>query len=275
MLPPQHKLYLIGTPIGNREDITLRALRCLKELTVFFVEDTREFQKLLSLYEIPSEGKRVFSYADHNYKKVTEQALSWLMKSDIGLVCDRGTPGISDPGGRLVQAAREGSITLVPIPGPSSLSTLLSVSGVEPLNFFFVGFFPQRLKEQTALLKLIAQENLTLLFFESPQRIRDTAKLMASVLPDGTLLLGREMTKLHEEFKEVQLRSLNPDDLNERGEYAALLIPHSTPSAQGFEEELQLRSRTDKEWAKAMAEKYDIASSTIYNTLHQLRSKKL
>src|SRR5262249_30288621 len=146
------KLHFIGTPLGNRLDITLRALEALKSLQFFFAEDSREFFKLLDLYQIPHGEKRVHSYGNHNMKEATEKALAWLAEgNDVGFVSDRGMPGISDPGALLAGRARAAGYAVLPIPGPAAVTTLLSVCGFPADRFLFLGFLPLGPKERGAV----------------------------------------------------------------------------------------------------------------------------
>ena len=142
------KLYLIGTPLGNMEDITLRAQNCLRNLSHIFAEDTRELSKLLKLLGISPEGKKLYSYAAHNMKAASKAALKILETESVGLVSDRGMPGISDPGAILVEEARMQKIEVIPIPGPSAVTTLFSVSGFHSSQFHFLGFLTREKKER-------------------------------------------------------------------------------------------------------------------------------
>src|SRR4051812_23180358 len=137
------KLYIIATPLGNRNDITLRALETLRALDTLFAEDTRELAKLLDLHGISPGAKRLHSYASHNMREATEKAMGLLRDGNsIGFVSDRGTPGVSDPGPMLVARAKEEGYDVLPIPGPSSVTTVLSVAGVSADRFLFIGFLP-------------------------------------------------------------------------------------------------------------------------------------
>src|SRR3989338_5747613 len=146
------QLYMIATPIGNLEDLTLRARRLFTELQYFFAEDSREFKKLLNTLTIALQDKHIFSYASHNMKEATNQAIQLLRQgTSVGFVSDRGTPGISDPGAELVQRAQSEGIRVVPVPGPSALSAILSVSGLSDGRVYFQGFLPKTGKERRQL----------------------------------------------------------------------------------------------------------------------------
>lgn len=267
---------MIATPLGNRNDITLRALETLKAVPVLFAEDSREVSKLLELYGVSREGKRVYSYASHNMKEATRKAVEILGEgSDIGFVSDRGTPGISDPGALLARAARDAGHDVVPVPGPSSVVAALSVSGMGADRFLFLGFPPPQKKERDALWDGARALGLTFSFFESPKRIRETMGEVALRFPEGRAFLAREMTKIHESFVTVALSALDPAALVELGEYVVVIDPGprvSTSETPPWEEEMRLRLLPDKEWAKALAARYETGASEIYNALQKVKS---
>ncbi len=190
-------LYVVSTPIGNLEDITLRAVRILKEVDLIAAEDTRRTGLLLKHFSI--EG-RLTSYFQGNEIEKKELILSRLKDGDrIALVSDAGTPGISDPGFRLIRAAIEEQIPIVPVPGPSAVITALSVSGLPTDAFLFKGFLPHKSKRRRDLLHEIAEMGDTLIFYESPHRIAETLKDMLDLLGDRNIALTRELTKVYEE----------------------------------------------------------------------------
>jgi len=195
--PTKGTLYIVSTPIGNREDITLRALRILKEVDLVAAEDTRHTGLFLKHFGIQTP---LTSYFEGNELRKKEFILSKLMQGErIALVSDAGTPGISDPGFRLVQAAVENRIAIVPIPGPSAVIAALSVSGLPTDAFFFKGFFPHKMKKRRDLLKELADVKETLIFYESPHRISETLRDIHEVLGDREIVLTRELTKIYEE----------------------------------------------------------------------------
>jgi 16S rRNA (cytidine1402-2'-O)-methyltransferase len=196
--PSQGILYIVSTPIGNMEDITLRALRILKEVDLIAAEDTRRTGLLLRRFEIQTP---LTSYFEGNELKKREFILSRLMEGkQIALVSDAGTPGISDPGFRLIQLAIEGQIPIVPIPGPSAAITALSVSGLPTDAFLFKGFLPHKSKKRRDLLKELEEIKETLIFYESPHRISETLKDILEILGDREIVLTRELTKVYEEI---------------------------------------------------------------------------
>ena len=207
-------LYVVATPIGHRDDITLRAIRILADVDMVAAEDTRHTGRLFSHYKIST---RLIAYHEHNEAGQTPRLIDRLKAgNDIALVSDAGTPGISDPGYRLVTAALADSIPVIPIPGASALVTALSVSGLPTDSFIFIGFLPHKKARRTERLKALADEDRTLIFYESPKRILDFIKELESVLGDRPVVLGREMTKLHEEFLRGRLSEI-ADQLAERG----------------------------------------------------------
>lgn len=200
------KLYLVATPIGNLEDITLRALRVLNEVDLIAAEDTRHTVKLLNHYEIK---KKMVSYHQHN-ERVQSQQLVWRMLEgeNIALVSDAGMPGISDPGAILVAQAIRAGIAVVPIPGPSAVISALAASGLDTSLFMFVGFLPRKKSEQERRLKQIKMFPGTLVFYESPHRVGATLKILREVLGNRQAVIARELTKVHEKFVRGDLESL-------------------------------------------------------------------
>ena len=189
-------LYVIGTPIGNLEDITLRALRILSEVGLIAAEDTRVTRRLLSRYEI---GTPLTSYNEHNSRAKTPAILAKLADDDVALVTDAGTPGINDPGAWLVEAAAEAGHTVAPVPGPSAPTAALSVSGLYGDSFVYLGFLPKKRAERLKLLASISTQERTLVALETPHRLTAALQDMAEALGDRPIAVCRELTKLHEE----------------------------------------------------------------------------
>jgi len=191
-------LYIVSTPIGNMEDITLRALRILKEVDLIAAEDTRRTGLLLKHFGIQVP---LTSYFEGNELKKREFILAKLKEGKrIALVSDAGTPGISDPGFRLIQLAIENQLPIVPIPGPSAVITALSVSGLPTDAFLFKGFLPHKSKKRRDLLKELEGIRETLIFYESPHRISETLRDILEILGDREVVLTRELTKIYEEI---------------------------------------------------------------------------
>jgi 16S rRNA (cytidine1402-2'-O)-methyltransferase len=190
-------LYIVATPIGNLEDITLRAIRTLKECDYVAAEDTRHVQILLQKYDIKKPTVSFHSWSD---ERKLHQLLGMLNEGkNIALVSDAGTPGISDPGYVLVKAAIEAGIQVVPVPGPSAFLAALSASGLPTHQFLYLGFLPMKKGRQT-LLETFRTEERTIVFYESPHRIQKTLTEFAQKFPGRPLVVARELTKIYEEF---------------------------------------------------------------------------
>jgi len=202
----QGTLYVVSTPIGNLEDITLRALRILKEVDLIAAEDTRRTGLLLKHFVIE---KPLTSYFEGNELRKRELILSRLRQGeDVALVSDAGTPGISDPGFRLIRLAIEHEIAIVPVPGPSAVITALSVAGLPTDAFFFKGFLPHKSKKRRDLLKQMEDFRETLIFYESPHRLSESLKDILEVLGDREISLTRELTKVYEEVLRGKISAL-------------------------------------------------------------------
>ncbi len=196
--PEKGTLYIVSTPIGNMEDITLRALRILKEVDLIAAEDTRRTGLLLKHFGIQAP---LTSYFEGNELKKKEFILAKLKEGkNVALVSDAGTPGVSDPGFRLIQLAIENQLPIVPIPGSSAVITALSVSGLPTDAFLFKGFLPHKSKKRRDLLKGLEEVRETLIFYESPHRISETLKDILEILGDREIVLTRELTKVYEEI---------------------------------------------------------------------------
>ena len=191
-------LYVVATPIGNLDDVTLRALRILREVDRIACEDTRQTRKLLDRHGI---AKPLVSYHEHNEQARAEELLRDLAAgANIALVSDAGTPLIADPGYRLVAQARAQGIAVSPIPGPSALLTALSASGLATDAFFFGGFLPAKKAQRRKILEEMKLYPATLVFYETPHRILEALEDISEVLGPRKVTLGRELTKIHEEF---------------------------------------------------------------------------
>jgi 16S rRNA (cytidine1402-2'-O)-methyltransferase len=190
-------LYVVSTPIGNLDDITLRALKTLREVDLIAAEDTRRTRKLLSRFDIHTPS---VSYFEHNEFKRVDKLLSHLKGGkDIALVTDAGTPGISDPGYRLIQEAIQRGLPVIPIPGPSAAITALSVAGLPTDSFTFIGFLPKKGKKRRVLLDKMAESSCTSILYESPHRLRETLEDLLATCGDRKIVVARELTKAFEE----------------------------------------------------------------------------
>ena len=188
-------LYIVSTPIGNIEDITLRALNTLKSVRLIMCEDTRRTKILLKHYNIETETS---SYNDNNCRTKTKHVIDILKQDDVAIVSDSGTPGISDPGFYLVRECVKENIQIIPIPGPTASITALISSGLPTDRFTFLGFIPKTQGKKEKFLKELPDH--TVIFYESPYRIKKTLALMKEILPDKQLVIARELTKKFEEF---------------------------------------------------------------------------
>jgi len=217
-------LYLVATPIGNLADITHRALQVLKDVDLIACEDTRHTHKLLHHYGITT---KTISYHEHNEQRRTAELIDLLKQgSDIAVVSDAGTPSISDPGFRLVRAAIESDLPVVPVPGPSAVISALIAAGLPTDEFFFAGFLPSRSNARRARLNELRSVPGTLIFYEAPHRLSSTLKDAYEVLGEREAVVARELTKLHEEIRRGRLSDLAEhyaNAENPRGEIVVLI----------------------------------------------------
>ena len=192
------QLYIVATPIGNLEDITLRALRILKEVDIIAAEDTRQTLKLLNHYEI---NKPLISYHRHNEDVKSGVLIEKLKKGDnIALVSDAGTPGICDPGEEVIRRAIEEKIQVIPIPGACAMINALICSGISTKEFEFLGFLPLNKKLRKEKLNEIKNSNKTIIIYEAPHKMKATLEDLKEILEKRNIVLARELTKIHEEF---------------------------------------------------------------------------
>lgn len=191
-------LYIVATPIGNLEDITLRAINILKNVDIIAAEDTRHTLKLLNHFEI---SKPLISYHRHNEDIKTEVLIKELINGkDIALVSDAGTPGICDPGEEIIKECIEQNIEVIPIPGACAMINALICSGISTKEFIFIGFLPLNKKLRKEKLEEIQKANKTLILYEAPHKLESTLKDLSTILEDRKIVLAREITKIHEEF---------------------------------------------------------------------------
>lgn len=267
------KLYLVATPIGNLEDITLRAIRILQEVDLVAAEDTRNSGLLLKHLNIK---KPMISYFEHN-KKLREDRLLHELASgkDIALICDAGTPGLSDPGADIVVAALAKDIEVIAIPGASALLTALTASGLNQGSFCFEGFLPREKGARRRALQRLAQEQRVMVFYEAPHRLLAVLKDMAAAWGDKRqIAVCRELTKMFEEIQRGSLSSMLAyfSEHQPRGEFTLIVAgqqPEETPIDWSIiEEELQsmlAEGVARKEASKHLAEKYQVKSKDIYS----------
>jgi 16S rRNA (cytidine1402-2'-O)-methyltransferase len=267
---PSGTLYVVATPIGNLEDITLRALRVLKEVDVIAAEDTRHTQILLSHYGIRTP---LTSYHEHNEKTKARQLMSRLERGEqIALVSDAGTPAISDPGYRLAVEAIRGGIPVIPIPGASALTAVLSAGGLPTDRFVFEGFLPAKKQERRARLRALSSETRTLVIYEAPHRLTETLNDLVEILGDRETVLAREVSKVHEEFLRGRLTEVAKQIAGReiKGELT-LLIGGSRGQSEVSQEQIEeeIRKLKDdglrvKEIAEILGEKYGYPKKEIY-----------
>jgi 16S rRNA (cytidine1402-2'-O)-methyltransferase len=263
-------LYIVATPIGNLEDITLRALRVLKEVDVVAAEDTRHTQILLSHYGIQTP---LTSYHEHNERAKAEDLVKRLLDGeDIALVSDAGTPTISDPGFRLIVRAVHAGIRIIPLPGASALTAVLSASGLPTDRIVFEGFLPAKKKQRQEKLQTLRDEARTLVFYEAPHRLAEALNDVHELLGDREAVLAREVSKVHEEFLRGRvselIRVLRRREI--RGE-ATLIIGGSAGESHVNEDRLKAEIRElkgkgmrVKEIAEVLGEKFGYPKKDIY-----------
>jgi 16S rRNA (cytidine1402-2'-O)-methyltransferase len=243
-----YTLYIVPTPIGNLEDITLRALRILQEVNLIAAEDTRTTKVLLNHFEIKTP---LISYHEHNKIQRLDDIFSALATGNVALVSDAGTPGISDPGYELIKAAIEQDIPIVPLPGPNAAITALVASGLATDRFVFLGFPPRKTGQLRQFAKALLQEPSTMIFYESPHRIASTLDVFYEVFGERSAVVARELTKLYEELVRGTLDELNQHFVENpaRGEIT-LLIEGAIPVVDEIWDEkrvlIELKSRLEK-----------------------------
>lgn len=266
------RLFIVSTPIGNLEDITIRALNVLKTVDIIACEDTRQTKKLLKHYGI--EGKNLVPYYDFKEEILSEKILNLLEKNDVALVSDAGTPTISDPGYKIVKKAVEKGINVVPIPGVSAVITALSASGLPTDKFIFYGFLPKSEKQKEDILNELKDLRITGIFYESPKRLLKTLEKIYKILPKSQIAIAKELTKLYEEHirgnpKEVlEFFEKNPE--KQRGEFVILVYPKDNRNnlneqeIYNFIKEKKQEGKKSKEIAKELAEKFNISKNKAY-----------
>ena len=217
----QGKLYLVETPIGNLEDITLRAIKTLKEVDIIAAEDTRHTLHLLNHLEI---SKPLISYHRHNEETKSKDLINLLLEGkNIALVSDAGTPVISDPGEEIVKIAIENNIQIIPIPGACALITALISSGLDSKQFTFIGFLPLNKKLRKEKLEEIEKSTKTLILYEAPHKIKNTLEDLEKVTEERQIVLARELTKIHEEFIKGTAKELQEKLESPKGEFVIII----------------------------------------------------
>lgn len=269
----ENALYVMATPIGNLGDITMRALHVLKEVDVIICEDTRVSSKLLMAYQITE--KKLFTYNDHCDEKSRRKILEFLVSGkSVALLSDAGTPLISDPGYKLVNFLRKFNQKIIPLPGASSLTSALCVSGLACDNFLFLGFLPTSEVQKEKLLKSLPT-NFTFVFFESARRVIESLQMILKTLGNRNSCAARELTKMHEEIRSCQISDLikffeeEPQKL--RGEFV-IVIEKSDKNEKSFDEE-DLKTKIAeaikageslKDLSQNLAEVFDLSKKEVY-----------
>jgi len=269
-------LYVVATPIGNLEDVTLRALRILREVSVIAAEDTRRTARLLQHYSISTPAT---SLHQHNEGLRIGGLLARLAAGEsVALVSDAGTPVVSDPGGGLVAAAHAAGIRVEPIPGPSAPLAALSVSGMPAEPFCYVGFPPARGNDRITWFAELGTQQSTLVLFEAPHRLRRTLEDLLASLGDRKALVARELTKAHEELVLLPLSAHLQIDRAPRGEYTIVIEPkprwdgHTTYTEEQLRVEfssLVSEGAVPRSAIRTLAQKYGLGARHVYSVVHQ------
>ncbi len=275
-------LYLVATPIGNLEDMSVRALRILKEADIIAAEDTRNTKKLCNYFDIATP---LISYHEHNLAVGGEKLLTLLREGKtVALVSDAGLPCISDPGADIVEKAIEQDFPVVPVPGPNAAISALIASGLTPQPFFFYGFLNRGKKERRQQLEQLKKRQETMLFYEAPHRLKETLKDMETILGDRRIVLARELTKKFEEFLRGTLHeAVEWSQTKEiRGEFCIVLEGNTNAEEENSEEAywtkmsivehidyiIEHAGVTSKEAIKEVAKLRQLAKRDVYNEYH-------
>lgn len=278
---PKSRLYVVATPIGNMDDITLRAIDILKKVNLIVAEDTRHTLKLLNHHNIKN---RLLSCYEYNEIERSCKLVRMMEEGKhIALVTNAGTPTISDPGFRMVQKSWSANITVVPVPGVSAATAALSVSGLPTDSFIFIGFVPRKPGKRHKLLDSLVYEPRTLIFYESPRRLVNSLREFLQIFGDRQTVLAREMTKIHEEFIRTSISGL----INQiqsageiRGECTVLIKGHEAPKEVSTEilhdqinQELSGSGAKPSDAARKIAKRFGLSKKTVYDEIIKMKSK--
>jgi 16S rRNA (cytidine1402-2'-O)-methyltransferase len=274
-------LYVVATPIGNLEDITLRALRVLREVAIIAAEDTRRTAKLLSHYSISTPTTSVHA---HNEHRRIRGLLDRLAKGeDVALVSDAGTPGVSDPGRQLVAAALERGFKVVAIPGASAVMAALVSSGFSMAAFLFAGFPPRRAKAREEWLRRLSGDPASIVFFEAPHRIKETLAAAAQIFGDRPITVARELTKVHETLVKGQISTVVQSLGQPRGEYTVVVsakeshaehrveLPEGEPLLVEFGQITDFGAMSRRDAIAQLAQKYRRAPREVYAAIENAK----
>jgi 16S rRNA (cytidine1402-2'-O)-methyltransferase len=270
-------LFVVATPIGNLEDITVRALRVLREVALIAAEDTRRTAHLLARHAITTPTT---SLHEHNESAKSSSLVARLQRGEhIALVSDAGTPTVSDPGGRLIRAAIEAGIRIEPVPGPSAVLAALAASGLASDSFTFLGFPPTRSKDRKQWFERLRRAGGTVVFFEAPHRIRETMGDLKREVGDCEVVLARELTKAHEELVRGPI-SVAVDALrSDRGEFTVVveigdtpnIVPQDVNLAQEFGEMTTVPGISKRRAISMLARKHGLAPNSVYEALEDAK----
>jgi 16S rRNA (cytidine1402-2'-O)-methyltransferase len=271
-------LYIVATPIGNLEDISLRALRILKEVDLIAAEDTRHTRILLNHYDIRTP---LTSCHEHNEKAQAPKLIERLrLGENLALVSDAGTPAISDPGYRLVVEAVRGGIQVVPVPGPSAFAAVLSASGLPTDRFVFEGFLPSKKQERDTRLRALRSESRTLVFYEAPHRLKESLIEMRRIFGDRQIVIAREVSKVHEEFLRGTIAAMVSQLAEREVKGEVTIIVHGAADQTPVSEEelkMEIRRLADqglgvKQISDLLGERYQLAKRDVYQLALKLRT---
>ncbi len=261
-------LYVVATPIGNLEDISLRALRTLHEVKLIAAEDTRKTKRLLNTYDIKTP---MTSYHEQNKRAKLGYILGRLEEVDVALVSEAGTPGISDPGYELIVAASQRCIPVVPIPGPSAIITALVISGLPTYRFIYIGFLPRKSGDRQRLLESVATELGTIVALEAPHRVKEALNDILLVLGDRRAAICRQLTKIHEEVFRGTIRQALEHFTEPKGEFTLVIEgkkekakPQLTPDIERQLEDLQMSGVMAKEAIARVAGETGVSKKELY-----------
>ena len=263
-------LFVVATPIGNLEDITLRALRILRDATVVAAEDTRRTSHLLTRHGITTPTT---SLHEHNESRKTASLIERLRAGDhIALVSDAGTPTISDPGTGLIQAAIAAGIKVEPVPGPNAAIAILSICGLSTNSFTFLGFPPTRLRDRKSWFQRVRSIGGVIVFYEAPHRIHRTLEEFAAAVGDRPAVVGRELTKLHEELVRGPISEVLTRLSVARGEYSVVIdVGEPVSSADEIGQQPETNARRRRETVRMLAGQLGIPPNELYKALERLK----
>ncbi|MBI3492428.1 MAG: 16S rRNA (cytidine(1402)-2'-O)-methyltransferase [Acidobacteria bacterium] len=278
-------LFVVATPIGNLEDITVRALRVLREVSLIAAEDTRRTAHLLARHAIATPTT---SLHEHNETRKTPSLIARLQEGDaIALVSDAGTPTVSDPGGRLIRTAIDAGIRVEPVPGPSAVLAALAVSGLPTETFHFLGFPPTRAKDRKLWFDRLRTLGGTVVFFEAPHRIRRTLEDLQDAVGDCDVVVGRELTKAYEQLVRGPISKILNGSLNERGEFTVVATIGCKPEIKGYQpnyepitthiigEMTEFGGSSRRNVIAGLAKKHGLLPNEVYRALEKAKKSGL